>query len=219
MRAIFILFLSLLITSVCYSQKKKDKHFKDGYIIRLSDTVRCKIYVGALEKICHEVTFQYPDGRQMTYTAGSAIKGFGYKTDSSEKHYLAFPISEYYINGQKNTKAYGEVIAPGQLRLLKYAAIYPTVRATRRNPGLGVTTATDIRYYLYPEKNDTAIRVGFKRLIGYVYFTKDEIKTYIADYRELMEEIKEEDKISLKELAAYIDSYNQWKEKTKTIQQ
>jgi hypothetical protein len=220
MRTALILSFSLLLSGICYSQKKKDKHFKEGYVIRFDDTIRCKIYVEFWGyKMCHEVTFRYPDGREITYNPGSAIKGFGFKMDSVEKHYYVFPVEDYYIDGKKNSSAYGEVISTGPLRLFKYM----TYEAERKIRSGGIINylivQLDIRYFLHSNIAEKATRIGINPVFGDIYFTKDQIKIYIADYRELLEEIKEDEKIKIKQLSAYIDRYNQWKEQTKTISQ
>ena len=132
--SITIILLMTLSYLEAFTQKKNDKKYKDGYVIRFSDTISCQIYTGYQDnEIGHEVTFKYNDGRIISYHPGSVIKGFGYKSDTAMVHYFQIDVPEYSIKEQTNSKAYAEVITDGRLRLYKYTkiknsiTIYPNI--------------------------------------------------------------------------------------------
>jgi len=223
MRIAAIILLACLFSQTGSAQKKKDKDFKDGYIIRLNDTVRCKIYSGFQEnEIGHEVTFKYADGRIITYHAGSVLKGFGFKDDKTEKHFYEIDVPEYILNEQKNNKAYAEVLSIGHLRFLKYTEIKNSIVVVpiAITPGIIVIPSkkSKISCFIKIGDTDSLYKIGHNNAIGPPYFTREEIVPFLRGNTQLMAEIKDEH-LSIKDLKAFIDRHNLWYTKRKQIAQ
>lgn len=204
-----IIFLCCYVPVLSVSAQKKDKNYYEGYVIRFNDTIRCKIYAGPkIFNIAHEIKFKYDDGREMTYNPGSVIKGFGYKIDTAEKNYYVIPVPEYKFNKQKNNKAYAEVLANGHLKFLNYS--YKENSSRTSNTGYVPATTSYTQYYLYKKNTDSCINIGTKPLLGFTYFTKEEISSCMSDYPELLSEINENEKLHISDLIKYINRYNEW---------
>jgi hypothetical protein len=219
MKLRIVILITLLIS--CYavfSQKKNDKKYKDGYIIRFSDTISCRIYTGyQANEIGYEVTFKYSDDRIITYNPGSVIKGFGYKTDTGMVHYYQIPIPEYWINEQKNNKAYAEVISAGQLTLYKFTKIKNSsfVIPVIAGPVIGfiVSNKKENNYFLKIGASDSLISIGHQNAIGAEYFERNEILEFVKQRPQVLANTPADKFIYIKELRSIFNNYNSWYKK------
>lgn len=216
----YIAILITLLVSCCavFAQKKNDKKYNDGYIVRFSDTISCRIYTGyQANEIGYEVTFKYNDGRIITYHPGSVIKGFGYKSDTGMVHYYQIPVPEYWINEQKNNKAYAEVISIGQLTLYKFTKIknssfvFPIVAG----PVIGfIATNKKINnYFLKIGDRDSLYSIGHKNAIGAEYFERNEILEFVKERPQVLANTPADKFIYIKELTSILNNYNSWYKK------
>lgn len=212
-----IVFLSLLTVSGCLSvsaQKKKDKNYAEGYIIRLSDTIPCKIYTGyQQEEIGYEMTFKYDDGRILTYNPGSVIKGFGYKKNKEYIHFHEVDVPVYIIREQENNKAYAEVITDGALRLYKFRRIKNSVFiASGAIPAAilyWIKSKENELFSIKKKRDDSLYVIGQKTIIGTTLFERNEIVPFLAGYPQVMAN-EHDELISLKDLKKYLQEYNTW---------
>jgi hypothetical protein len=214
-------FLLLLVCCPMVYAQKKVKKYKDGYIIRFSDTVSCKIYTGHQEnEIGYEVKFKYADGRVITYHPGSVVKGFGYIGDDGFKHFYAINVPEYWINEQQNNKAYAEVLSSGQLQFFKYTEIKNSIVVvpTIIVPGVAVGTGTKNKYtfFIKSADSDSLIKIGRNNLVGPPHFTREEIIPFIKNYVQAIAEVGNR-YIYQNELAQIITRYNLWYERKKQL--
>ncbi len=207
------LFLLLLLFCPDSYSQKKDKNYKDGYIIRFNDTISCKIYTGYQEnETGYELRFKYADGRVIKYHPGSVVKGFGYKVNDTLKHYYVINVPEYWINEQKNNKAYAEVLSTGQLRLFKYTEIKNSVLVPIILPsGVAVVGGTKSKYTFFIQTGDadSLIKVGHNNLVGPPHFTREEILPFLTGYVQAIAEVGDR-YIYQKELEKIFNRYNLW---------
>jgi hypothetical protein len=214
-----LIFLSALISGTFYypafSQKKKEKQYKDGYIIRFSDTIPCKIFAGFKDdEIGYEVTFHYGDGKPITYHPGGVVKGFGIKKGNDTVHYYQIPVPAYWINEQTNNKAYAEVVSHGQLTLYKFTKIKNTnfVIPIIAGPVIGFIIASKKlnNYFLKIGNKDSLYTIGHKNTIGPEYFEREEIVTFVKERPQVLANIPQERFVYIKELTAILNDYNSW---------
>jgi hypothetical protein len=219
MRQRIVILITLLIS--CYTviaQKKNNKKYKDGYIIRFSDTILCKIYTGyQANEIGYEVTFKYNDARIITYHPGSVIKGFGYKKDTGMVHFYQIAVPEYWINEQKNNTAYAEVISFGQLTLYKFTKIKSSsfVFPIIAGPVIGfIASNKEINNYLLKiGVSDSLYSIGHKNTIGPEYFERNEILNFVKERPQVLANTLPDKFIYIKELRNILDNYNSWYKK------
>ncbi len=212
-KACCLFVLPLLFWTNLYAQKK-DKNYKDGYIIRFNDTITCKIYTGFQEnEIGYEVRFKYTDGRIITYHPGSVVKGFGYKADDTVRNFYTIGVPEYWINGQTNNKAYAAVLSSGQLRFYKYAEIKNSIVVAPAiiRPGVAIGTGTKNKYtfFIQTANSDSLLKIGHNNLVGSPYFTREEIIPFLKGYVQAIAEVGNRF-IYEKELGKIISRYNLW---------
>jgi hypothetical protein len=198
-----------------FAQKKNDKKYKDGYIIRFSDTISCRIYTGYQDnETGHEVTFKYNDGRIISYHPGSVIKGFGFKGDTAMVHYFQIDVPKYWIKEQTNSKAYAEVVIDGHLRLYKYTkiknsiTIYPNILG----PGVfvGPGQKKDRSYYIKIDGDDSLYEVGHKNVIGSEYVEREEIVPFFKGQPQIIANVPQGEFIYINKLKLYLNLYNTW---------
>ncbi len=214
-----LIFLSALISGTFYypafSQKKKEKQYKEGYIIRFSDTIPCKVFAGFNdEEIGYEVIFHYGDGKPITYHAGGVVKGFGLKKGNEMVHYYQIPVPEYWINEQRNNKAYAEVVSHGQLTLYTFTKIKNAsfVIPIIAGPVVGFIVANKKlnTYFLKIGNKDSLYTIGHKNAIGPEYFERDEIFALVKDRPQVMANTHPDKFVYIKELKVILDEYNSW---------
>jgi hypothetical protein len=214
-----IIFLSALINGPfgypAFSQKKNGKHYKDGYIIRFSDTIPCKIFTGLTEEeIGYEVTFHYGDGKPITYHPGGVVKGFGIINGNDTIHYYQIPVPTYWINEQTNNKAYAEVVSHGQLTLYKFTKIKHTsfVIPIIAGPVIGFIEMSKKlnNYFLKIGNKDSLFTIGHKNAIGPEYFEREEIMAYVKDRPQVLANTPPDKFVYIKELRAILNEYNSW---------
>jgi hypothetical protein len=214
-----LIFLSALIggtfNSPALSQKKNEKLYKDGYIIRFSDTIPCKVFAGFNdEEIGYEVTFHYGDGKPVTYHPGGVVKGFGIIRGDDTIHYYQIPVPEYWINEQRNNKAYAEVVSHGQLTLYKFTKIKNTsfVIPIIAGPVIGfMISIKKLNYYFLKIGNkDSLFTIGNKNAIGPEYFERKEIMEYVIDRPQVLANIPPDKFVYIKELITILNEYNSW---------
>jgi hypothetical protein len=214
-----LIFLLALICGTleypAFSQKKKEKYYKEGYIIRISDTIPCKIFTGFVEdEIGYEVTFHYGDGKPITYHPGGVVKGFGIKKGDDTIHYYQIQVPEYWIKEQTNNKAYAEVVSHGQLTLYKFTKIKNTsfVIPVITGPVIGFIVASKRlnNYFLKIGNKDSLYTIGHKNTIGPEYFEREEIMAFVKDRPQVLANIPPGRFVYIKELAAVLNDYNSW---------
>ncbi len=204
----------LLLPFFLFSQKKNKKFYTDGYVLRLSDTISCKIFTAFKEdEIGYEVTFHYGDEKPITYHPGSVIEGFGIRKGADTTHYFQIPVPEYLINEQTNNKAYAEIISQGQLTLYKFSRIKnsallpilvgPFIGALLSNKELN-------NYFLKISGEDSLHIIGHKNIVGAVYFERQEILNFVKERPHVLANTPINEFIYLKELRSILNSYNLW---------
>jgi hypothetical protein len=217
-RVTLLLVLIFLLGTEVYSQKKSKKKYKDGYIIRLSDTIPCKIFTGLQEnEIGYEVTFHYGDGKPITYHPGSAVKGFGVNKGAGMAHYYQIPVPEYWINEQKNNMAYAEVMSLGQLTLYKFTKIKNSSFAIPiiAGPIIGFIFSNKEanNYFLKIGVSDSLHSIGHKNTIGAEYFERNEILELVKERPQVLANTPPDKFIYIKELTSILNNYNSWYKK------
>jgi hypothetical protein len=210
--------LLLIFCQITFAQKKNDKKYKEGYVIRFSDTITCRIYTGYQNnEIGHEVTFKYPDGRMLSYHPGSVIKGFGYLSDTGMVQYAEIRVPEYWINEQTNDKAYAEIVSDGHIRLYRYTKIKNSVAVLPviLKPGVLIvsTPKRDRSYFIKIEDDDSMYEVGHKNIIGSEYFEREEIVPFLTGQPQIMANVPPGEFIYIRELKGYLNRYNEWYKK------
>lgn len=213
--SITIILLMTLSYLEAFTQKKNDKKYKDGYVIRFSDTISCQIYTGYQDnEIGHEVTFKYNDGRIISYHPGSVIKGFGYKSDTAMVHYFQIDVPEYWIKEQTNSKAYAEVITDGRLRLYKYTKIKNSITIYPNILGSGIFVGPkqkkDRSYYIKVDGDDSLYEVGHKNVIGSEYVEREEIVPFFKGQPQIIANVPQGEFIYINKLKLYLSRYNNW---------
>jgi hypothetical protein len=211
--------LFFLFCSQSFGQKKKDKHFADGYIIRLGDTISCKIYNGIpKEELGYRVKFHYGDGKLITYYPGSAVKGFGILEDGDTLHFYQMDVPVYYFYGRKNDKVYVEVVASGRLTLYRFMKFKESIWTGTGLIGgaleMILASKDGNSYLIKMEGSDTLVAVGNKMAGGESYFKREEILPYVKDRPQVLAGIPVDKFIYLKELRMVLRSYNTWYKRT-----
>ena len=195
-----LVFLGLLLNCNCFSQYNMKK-FKEGYVLRNKDTVKCKIFVGASANP-EQVVFKYTDSKfeePISYFAGSIIKGFGYRKDTVAIDFYAFSRKKPALFSSKNETVYGLILANGFLKLLEHAD------NKYRGGIIGGTIYHVIQYYLYRPDKDSAYEVTFQGLLG-PGIDENILREYFNEYPELLAKIKK--KMKLEDLIALVKEFN-----------
>jgi hypothetical protein len=213
-----IIFLLFHLSMV--AQKKNKKYFKDGYIIRFSDTISCKIFAGfESDEIGYEVTFHYGDGRLITYHPGSVIKGFGIYNSSGTVHYYQVSVPEYWINEQTNNKAYAEVVSNGQLTLYKFTKVKnSTILAPIIvGPVIGaIVSDKEINSFFLKVAGEDSIRVfKHKNAFGKEYFERESVLQLVKDRPQVLANTPPDKFVYVDELKTILNDYNSWYRKFK----
>ena len=213
--SIAILLLMILCYGETFGQKRNDKKYKDGYVIRFSDTIFCRIYTGYQDnEIGHGVTFKYNDGRIISYHPGSVIKGFGFKSGTAMVHYFQINVPEYWIKEQTNSKAYAEVVVVGHLRLYKYTKIKNSITIYPNILGPGVFVGSrqkkDRSYYIKVDGDDSLYEVGHKNIIGSEYVEREEIVAFLKGQPQIIANVPQGEFIYINKLKPYLNRYNNW---------
>ena len=209
--------LPLLLFSQKSNSQYNIKKFKDGYVLRGKDTVKCKIFTGTSVNEYEQVVFRYSDNKledPISYYAGSIIAGYGIKTDSTFKHFWAFPRLKISMFKKKQEDVYGRVEVGGYLKLLEY--VEEKYSPGIMKPGGGFSSGTTSSYtsfYLYKTGDDSAYNIkGEKGAFLLNGIDEDVIINYFSDYPELVSKIKAKPKIKLRDVIEYVKEYNLWYE-------
>lgn len=216
----FIVIIILTPSHLLFGQKKNKKLYKDGYIIRFSDTIPCKIYYGfESDEIGYEVTFHYGDGKLITYHPGGVVKGFGIHYTTGTAHYYQIPVPEYWIKEQTNNKAYAQVVSHGQLTLYKFTKIKNSrmLVPVIAGPVVGAITADkEVNYYFVKILSEDSLQTfNHKTTFGKDHFAREDILDLVKDRPQVLANTSPDKYIYIKELQIVLNNYNAWYRKTK----
>lgn len=220
MKTRFLLLFVLLTLFLTLNSQYNKKKFKEGYIIRGGDTVRCKIFTGSSVNEYEQVLFKYSDNKfeePISYFAGSSIKGYGVKADSVFKHFYAFPRPKKGLFKNKQEYVYGLVHAGGYLKLMEYSIESYAPGSMR--PGGGFYPGSfhkSTSYYLYKTGTDSAYNIqGDGSFLSGI--DEEFLANYFVDYPALVSKIKK--KVKFNDLLEYVKEYNSWYEEKKKNEQ
>jgi hypothetical protein len=209
-------FIFLLSTLPLFSQKKNKKNYTDGYIIRFSDTIPCKIFTGfQSNEIGYEVTFHYGDGKPITYHPGGVVKGFGIYHTTKVEHYYQIPVPEYWIKEQTNNKAFAEVVSHGQLTLYKFTKVKNSRVVAPIIVGTIVAEKEINIYYLKMAGEDSLRVLSHKTTFGQDHFEREDILKLVIDRPQVLANTSPDKFVYSKELKIILKDYNSWYRKTK----
>ena len=216
MKKSLLLYQLFLIPFVNSYSQYKQKYFKDGYIIRLSDTIPCKIYAKEPEELQEKIAFKYKDADEpIVYHPGSIVSGFGLTLDGQTRHYTAIP---HPLNkkGTKTELIYGEVITGSFLKLFKYSYTkeYLNMASLSGNsPILFVPIKTKskkpkIDYFIYRTDIDSSSHLSTYMRDNMIKLNSELINRFFGDHPDLLKKIENE--VTLAIFSQYIDEYNLW---------
>lgn len=196
-------------------QKKNKKLYTDGYIIRFSDTIRCKIFTGfESDEIGYEITFHYGDWKLITYHPGSVVKGFGIFYKTGVVHYYQIPVPEYWINEQSNNKAYAKMVSYGQVTLYEFTKVKKSrvLVPIIVGPVIGaIVSDKEINNYFVKISGEDSFRIlNYKRAFGEIHFEREDILKLVKDRPQVLATLPTDKFIYIGELRIVLNNYNTW---------
>ena len=210
-RLLFFSFFILLFLAA--NSQFKDKRFREGYIIREGDTVKCKIHNGSLHE---SVTAKFRDSKfedPTMYGPGGYVSGYGIKNeDSVYKHFYSFPL--IMKNGLKKIKGnfFGLLHVTGYTKLLE-------VQITTYSGGYGsgsFNMGSIGGYYIYKTGADSSFLANKESILSSAVFEEEFTSKYFESHPDILAKLKK--KLRLEDMVTLVKDYNSWyeeKEKTK----
>jgi len=210
----WLLFLSFPFLNV-FSQYK-EKFFKEGYVIRQNDTIKCKIYLKSIEELQEKIVYKYKDGDEpITYYPGSIIKGFGLTIDGKNIQYTTVP---YPLNkkGTKIDLIFAEVVTNGFLKIFKYSFYRENLNmagTSTNSARVFVPTKTKskkavVDYFIYRSDIDSSSHLSSYMSDNMVKLNKELVDHFFGDNPDLLKKIELD--ITLVTFVQYVEEYNAW---------
>jgi hypothetical protein len=217
--------IKLLLSSVLlfqfvtiYSQYKQ-KFFKDGYIIKQDDTLKCKIYSKNIDELQKKIIYKYEDSDEpIIYYPGSIIKGFGLTIDGKSSHYITLP-KPLDKKGKNTELIFAEVVTNGFLKLFKYSFTKEQLDWAGANLN-STSIAIPIKrkskkrkfdYFIYRSDIDSSSSLSTYMKDNMVKLNKELIDRFFGDNPDLLKKIEYD--ISIAIFSQYLDEYNLWYKK------
>ena len=207
-RLLFFSFFILLFLAA--NSQFKDKRFRDGYIIREGDTVKCKIHNGSLHE---SVTAKFRDSKfedPTMYGPGGYVSGYGIRNDDSVyKHFYSFPLILKDGLKRKKENFFGLLHVTGHAKLLE-------VNISTYTGGAGPITSNTISiggYYIYKTGADSSFLASKETIFSSAVFEEEFTSRYFDNHRDIMDKLKK--KVRLEDLVTIVKDYNSWYEEKK----
>lgn len=209
MRKSLYLFLFLL-NCIAASAQKINSEYKEGYVIKNGDTIKCKLFIDTRVDFPMTSIKTMIENDEITFFAGGPITAFGRETNDESIHYGLVDVERIFGSRRMSTLMYLKKTVAGTVDFYEYS--YTVIKSIRKTvngveqPSASSTIPQNTTNYYIAKKDSIATHLATPIVLS--SFKKKELEPYLGDYTELM--AREEKKFSLKELIAAIKEYNTW---------
>jgi hypothetical protein len=201
--------LILCLTYLAAFSQKKNDSYRDGYVIRGNDTIKCKILDNQNQSFFSSVTVLI-DENEFTFTPTASIKGFGFTYKEKEYHFGCFTVDIKLTSTNTSSKdIFAKNFVAGTINLFEHSySIFTTKRTTANGIEQPGSTSTSQHYTNYYISKSDPLQPGLSTPTILYSFNKKNIEPYISDNIDLLN--KTEKKLKLEEVINCIKEYNDW---------